>query len=543
MLTLFSRSLMVLAMLFGLLFAVLIAVQTALGLPAWFAVAAAVVVVFLQYLIGPYVIQWIFHIQWPPEAGLTPRLERFIEDSCRRLRIRSPRLGVISDGNPNAFTFGHYPGNARLVVTRGLLQMLDEEEQEAVVAHELGHIVHWDFVVMTLAMVVPLVLYTVFRMAIEIKPSDDDDNKAWVAVLAVAAAAYVAYVLSQYIVLLLSRTREHYADEFSGTLTRNPRALATSLAKIAYGLARAPRKDEHKEGMLMAQAGKALGIFDHAKAGALALAAAGTSPTGVNPERIVDAMRWDLWNPWAGIYQLSSTHPLPARRLRALEVVGQKMGQVPAFDFPEQQPESYWDEFAVDLTVMALPYLGAAMGLAAAVWLALQDAPAWPAGAGAVLLGLGVGFLLKTLIAYRSGDAPERQVASLVGEVKVSAVRSVPARLRGKIIGRGVPGLFYSEDLVVQDDTGFILLDYRQPLGIFEFLFGLTRAAKLIGESVVASGWYRRQPHPYLELRELVLADGTTYRAYTYPAKLGTGAVFAILGGYIMLSSLSAFVR
>ena len=81
---------------------------------------------------------------------------------CQERNIPRPRFGVIDDGNPNAFTFGHYPGNARLVVTRGLLQMLDPQEVQAVVGHEMGHIAHWDFVVMTIAAVVPLVMYTLW---------------------------------------------------------------------------------------------------------------------------------------------------------------------------------------------------------------------------------------------------------------------------------------------------------------------------------------------------------------------------------------------
>jgi heat shock protein HtpX len=89
--------------------------------------------------------------------------------------------------------------------------------------------------------------------------------------------------------------------------------------------------------------------------------------------------------------------------------------------------------------------------------------------------------------------------------------------LSGRVIGRGVPGLFYSEDLVLQDDTGFIILDYRQPLRILEFLFGWTRAEKLIGMRGEAEGWYRRSPKPYFEMRRLRLENGTTVTSYFYP--------------------------
>ncbi len=191
MVTLFGRSVMVLTLLFGLLFAVLVAAYTAADLPWWFAILSAVGVVFLQYLLGPYIIQWIYHARWVPAAEVSPRLGRFLEDACRQRNIPAPRFGVIPDGNPNAFTFGHYPGDARLVVTQGLLDVLNDDEREAVVAHELGHIAHWDFVVMTVAAVIPLVLYVVFRLAAEARGGKDDDGKGAAAIALVAAGQLV----------------------------------------------------------------------------------------------------------------------------------------------------------------------------------------------------------------------------------------------------------------------------------------------------------------------------------------------------------------
>jgi len=99
-----------------------------------------------------------------------------------------------------------------------------------------------------------------------------------------------------------------------------------------------------------------------------------------------------------------------------------------------------------------------------------------------------------------------------------------------------VPGLFYSDDLVLQDETGFIVADYRQPLRFLEFLFGWLKAKDLIGAKGQAMGWYRRSPRPYLELRRLVLHSGKTVTSYVYPvtqffvyAGLVAGAVLLVL--------------
>lgn len=94
----------------------------------------------------------------------------------------------------------------------------------------------------------------------------------------------------------------------------------------------------------------------------------------------------------------------------------------------------------------------------------------------------------------------------------------MPATIRGRIIGKGVPGLIYSEDLVMQDSTGYIFLNYEQPLNIFNFLFGLKNTA-YIGTEVVVTGWYRRAPVPYFEIYKLQAFDGVN-TAYIYWYKI-----------------------
>ena len=535
MVNLAIRSVIVLALLFGLVFAVGIMALLATGLPVWLAVPFAVIVLALQYALGPFVLQWIYKIQWTDPAQFNPQLAAFIARTCQERNIPQPRFGVIDDGNPNAFTFGHYPGNARLVVTRGLLQMLDPQEVQAVVGHEMGHIAHWDFVVMTVAAVVPLVLYTLWFAT---RGSGRSRRSGGYIALA-GLLAYVAYVVSQFIVLLLSRVREYYADRFSGELTGNPDALATGLVKVAYGLARAPVSGEAKNDVRM-QAARAFGIFDPKVAKALALAGAGSG--NLSSAAMEDAMKWDLWNPWAGWYELSSSHPLPAKRIKALEKQSEAMGRAPAFSFRAEQPESYWDEFLVDLAISQLATIGFLFGLGVVAVSFLFDLPL--AGVGIGLLAWGVAWWLQRRFVYPPDFSAEQNVKELVGQVKVSKVRAVPGTLRGRIIGRGVPGLFYSEDLVMQDATGFVVLDYRQPWGLFEFLFGLLRAEKFIGQNGVARGWFRRIPQPVFELRELVLDDGRKAVSWTYP--LAQFLVYAIMAlGVLMLIGQAAlmFVR
>lgn len=519
MVNLAIRSTLVLALLFGLVFAIGMMALLATGLPVWLAVPFALVVLGLQYALGPFILQWIYKIKWMDAAQVDPQLAAFMARACQERKIPPPRFGVIDDGNPNAFTFGHYPGDARLVVTRGLLQMLGPEEVQAVVGHEMGHIAHWDFVVMTVAAAIPLVLYSLY---IATRFSGRSRNKGGGYIALIGALSFVAYLVSQYIVLLLSRVREYYADRFSGEVTGNPDALATGLVKIAYGLARAPRSGETKNDVRM-QAARTFGIFDPKVANALALVGAGSG--SVSAATMGDAMKWDLWNPWAGWYELSSSHPLPAKRIKALEKQSEAQGRVSSFAFHAVQPESYWDEFLVDFAINQMVWIGFLIGVGVAVAGMALNLPL--AGVGVGLLVWGIAWWLNRRFVYPPDMTHEREVKSLIGEVKVSRVRAIPGLLKGSIIGRGVPGLFYSEDLVLQDASGFIVLDYRQPWRLFEFLFGMLRADKFVGQNGVARGWFRRVPQPVFELRELVLEDGRKATSWVYP--LTQFVVYAVM--------------
>ena len=128
---------------------------------------------------------------------------------------------------------------------------------------------------------------------------------------------------------------------------------------------------------------------------------------------------------------------------------------------------------------------------------------------GGALVGLGAGMWVKLVYEYPRGVFPELNVVSLLKKVKVSAIRPVACTVKGKIIGRGVPGLIWSEDFVMQDETGIIFLDYRQPLALWNFFFGLFQGAKFQQEPVTVTGWYRRAPTPYVEMRSLTVQGKT----------------------------------
>jgi Zn-dependent protease with chaperone function/Zn-finger nucleic acid-binding protein len=576
---LFIRSAGVLFLLYGILGLVLIALAEFRLITPGIAVAIGAGIIVLQFVFGPWLmdlsLRWIYKFSWVTLDQLPEHLRAFVERVAAEQDMKVPWFGLIHDGAPNAFTYGHHPNNMRIVITRGILDLLEPEEVEGVVAHEIGHGKNWDMLLMTVVQLVPLLLYFAYRTALQSGGRGKDNAYR----IAVAVGAYVLYIASEYIVLWFSRCREYYADRFAGRVTGNPNALASALVKIGYGLAaRGPSPPAEEEADAKGKKGKgkkkkaeapaldaigAMGIFDRKSAVAMVAtsAAAGFDRSGstetatlaaaISKENLKSAMQWDLWNPWATFYELSSTHPLVAHRLQYLGDQAAAMGEEPYIVFDRRKPESYWDDFAVDVAVMFLPWLLFLAGLAVSVALggaaafgilpAIQGLAPWGVLAliGLPVLGLGIGSFIKTILVYRGDYFAPLAVAGLLHKVKVSNVRPVPARLRGTIIGRGVPGLIWSEDFVMRDSTGILFLDYRQPLRIWEWLFGLFRAGEFAGKPVEVVGWFRRAPLPYLELKSITV-DGRKRNSYARHGRYAWAVFLAVVGIGLIIAGVVA---
>jgi Zn-dependent protease with chaperone function len=542
------RSLPSLGGLVGLLLAVGFVAVATIGAPVWFPVALAIVVIAVQYGVNPFIIEWLV-----PAVVVGHNGERYALDHplceavarrCKDAGIPLVKLAIVDDGTPNAFTFGRTPRDARMWVTRGLIERLDETELDAVVAHEVGHVKNWDFAVMTVAAVVPMLLYLLYLTT---RSSRDARH--------VAIGAYAAYVVSQFIVLALSRAREYGADQWSCECTGNGDALASALVKIAYGMGRVSADEKEEVAALVARGKqgaaearklqarssrarsmRAMGIFEPQSAEAMAHAFA----AGIDPGRAVAAMRWDAVNPWAKVLEKLSSHPLVVNRIRALEESGLP-GAPKNFSvlrmMAQADPRQLLDaraRFGRELAIGVAPYailvplvfFGAFTGSAVAI--------------GFALCGAGVLFFLKQQLRYPTGHDFVPEVAGLLDRVDAGPMGGLPVEVKGRIIGRGFPGYRLSPDLVLEDQSGFVPLVYRQPvLPFLATLFGLLRAEKFIGQEVVARGWYRRTPGPSIELERLYAVDGREARSYTAPARYAASVALIAVGVLTTLAGLS----
>ena len=523
----FGISLFTITCLYGLLAAIVILIVLVSGGEVLYAVIGSIIVLLIQFLISPWLtditMRWFYKANF--NAEIPEYLRAFIDKECVKHGVTFPKFAVIDDGAPNAFTYGRTKKDARIVVTRGIFELLTEDEVKAVVAHEMGHIVHLDMLVMTAVQIVPLVLYAIYEAFARNNRGDRDNNKAAI----IGYIAYLLYIVSQYIILWLSRTREYYADEFSVTETENPNSLAEALVKVGFGLS--TKSGEAKRNV---SKNNALGIFD-TKAGK-ALAVTSLDESGhISKDRIKNAMKWEMWNPWAKWFEFNSTHPLISKRLQRIATFSEKYNQTPYIVFDLEKKESYVDDFLLEIAIAFLPKIAFIATLIVGAVLFVSDADSFFILGVCLFVTICLSFV-KFKRAHRSGFN-ETTVENLLGEIKVSHITSVPCVLKGEIIGRGNPGCIFNEDFVIKDETGIIFLDYNQPLNIVNKIFALFKSEQYFNKIVKVEGWYRRSPVPYVEIYKYSV-DGKEKKIYTYGLSIALYAIGFIISGLLMLSGI-----
>lgn len=216
-----------------------------LQLPIIWALMATIIFLLFQYLVGPAIVRGSTHLRYL-EQGENLWLESTVKELAQKGGIPIPKLAMGPDQTPNAFVFGRTANSSTLAVHEGLLRQLNKDEIKALVGHELGHIKHRDYLVMTVLAALPLLAYWIAWITFEgarWSRSSKDEKKGGLrgALFIVAAISYIVYFVTLLCVTGLSRLREHYADAYSAYLTRQPYQLQSALAKITYGLSLSPK--------------------------------------------------------------------------------------------------------------------------------------------------------------------------------------------------------------------------------------------------------------------------------------------------------------
>ncbi len=166
------------------------------------------------------------------------RVEPMVRHLTERMGLPMPKLWLIPDDSPNAFATGRNPAHASVAFTAGVLNLMSDQELEAILAHELGHVLHRDILISSVAAMLAGTITFVARMAFWFGGSrDDEDRGSPVAAIAMMILAPIAAMLIQ---MAISRSREFDADAASAKYVGSPYPLIGGLQKLETWSQRIP---------------------------------------------------------------------------------------------------------------------------------------------------------------------------------------------------------------------------------------------------------------------------------------------------------------
>jgi heat shock protein HtpX len=170
----------------------------------------------------------------------SPELYGIVAQVAQQGNIPMPRVYIIPEETPNAFATGRNPQHAAVAVTAGLMRMLDRRELTGVIAHEMGHVMNRDTLIMTVAASLAGALGYLAQFAFFFGGSSSDDDDGGSNPIFAIVGLIIAAIAAPLIQMAISRSREFVADETGARLSGDPRALANALRKIESGAQQIP---------------------------------------------------------------------------------------------------------------------------------------------------------------------------------------------------------------------------------------------------------------------------------------------------------------
>ena len=173
----------------------------------------------------------------PIEESEAPRLYQIVRELTTRADLPMPRLYMIPQDQPNAFATGRSPKNSAVAVTRGITQLLSEDELRGVLSHELAHVKHRDILIQSVAATIGA---AITYLGYALLWFGGDDNNSPVGLFASLALVLLAPIAASIIQLSISRQREFAADAGGAEICGNPESLASALLRLEEGAKAVP---------------------------------------------------------------------------------------------------------------------------------------------------------------------------------------------------------------------------------------------------------------------------------------------------------------
>ena len=237
----------------GLLYIVFLSVLAYIGLGFLPIAIIALIMIMAQWYFSDKIVMWSAGAKVVTREQF-PELHNLVERIVARNNLPKPKIAVINTRMPNAFATGKGPKSSVVAVTTGLMDTLNIEELEGVIAHELTHIRNRDVLVLTLASLFSTVAWYLMQFGFYgglygggMGYGGNRNNNSAGAMIIVIAVALLTWVVSFLIIRAISRYREFSADRGSAQMTGKPIELANALMKISGTMKNVPTRDLRQE--------------------------------------------------------------------------------------------------------------------------------------------------------------------------------------------------------------------------------------------------------------------------------------------------------
>ena len=459
---------------------------------------------------------------------------RVLQRYCQPRGWRLPKLGILPIAAPVAFCYGHLPRTARIIVSQGLLEQLEDDEIAAIIASQLSQIGRLDCVVMSVMLSVTIPIYKLYQLISQ--QGDNISNRIGGTVVGIIAnGIYGIWYLLTGTGFWLSRRRIFLSDRIGAEVTGNPNALIRGLLKIAIATASDIAKKKQTPWQL--ESLNLLIPVGHEQSLWLGSIAANTT--------FESLLMWDYLNPYHQWFVINNSHPLMGTRLQKLSKLARYWHVEPEVYLVPQQPLKVKRE---SFLLQIAPYLGILAGGASALlfWLIWQGLFAvhiinllwiydkWDYVTGFMLIGFSIGILIRMNSLFANIETKNllksESIVELLTNPTALPIDSTPVEFSGKLLGHRGSSNYLGQDLILQVGNILVKLHHVSWLG------QSVNPQDFIGKNVSVTGWLRRGATPHVDIQTLKTASGIRVNSpHPIWSTILTVAAFA-WGTYIVLT-------
>lgn len=464
-------------------------------------------------IILPWLLDWLLEKYLDQEELTKEKLSsysretmRVMQRTCQQKRWKTPKLKILPVTTPMLLSYGNLPGTARITISQGLLEALADDEIATLYAFCLGQIGRWDFILMSLLLLITWPFYAIYQKVSNWGNKQKQNIGKWIATF-ISRVSYSLWCILTGTALFNSRERIYYSDRQAAEITGNPNGLTRALLKISLGIAHDIYQQQHTCWQL--ETFNILAPVSYQQSITL----------GSIPHHLPFAayLQWEKFQPHRQWFTINQTHPLLGDRLYRLNQIAEHWHLNTEIHFPKPAPISIEPQ---TFLLQIAPWVGLPLGivLAGVIWLIWQigyilniinlkwiyDSPSFIIGC--ILIGFSIGTFIRINHLFPDIDpsklhqAPE--LPQLLADPSHLPIDSIAISVTGKLLGRDGINNSLAQDLILQTNQILVKLHHISWLG------EPCPMEELIGKQVTVTGWLRRGATAWIDIQTLETSAG-----------------------------------